>query len=56
MQRQGSTEAGIAMWKWDHTQERMVQEFNLTTDQKGMASRGITTLVLTRVDVDNFIL
>lgn len=54
MQRQESTEAGIAMWKWDHIQERTVQEFNLTIDQKGMVSRGITTLVLTRVDVDNF--
>ena len=54
MQRQGSTEAGIAMWKWDHIQERTVQGFNLTIDQKGMVSRGITTLVLTRGDVDNF--
>lgn len=56
MQRQESTEAGIVMWKWEVTGQKKERLYSLTTDQKGMVSRGITTLVLTRVDVDNFIL
>ena len=53
MQKQGGIGQNQVMWKWNHIQERTVQGFSLTTDQKGMVSRGITTLVLTRVDVDS---
>ena len=54
MQKQGGIGQDQVMWKWDHIQERTVQGFSLTTDQKEMASRGIITLVLIRGDVDTF--
>ena len=54
MQRQESIGRDQVMWKWEVTGQKKGSLCSLTTDQKGMVSREIITLVSIKGDVDNF--